>query len=86
MNADAQVDSAGNIALKYYQQTPKRVEVSGTLYIFTIRANIAMAWVAPEHADSILALKGGCCGGNNPNIFRYANSDDVRRWQNGGGA
>ena len=81
----SQTNELGQVAVKYYQQVPKRVEVSGNLYIFGIRAHISMAWVEPEHVQSILNIRGGCCGQKNAGVFRLANEDDVRRWTNGGG-
>lgn len=82
---DKQINDAGQVAVKYYQQIPKQVKVMGTLYIFGIRAQISMAWINPEHVDSVLSIRGGCCGAKKPGVFRLANEADVRRWTNGGG-
>ena len=80
---------AGQVALKYYQpakvlaqQTP-----TGAGYVFTPRANISLSWVEPGDVDNLLQRRAGCkCGGGRKKqAFSYANEDDVRRWQNGGG-
>lgn len=78
-------NEAGQVALKRYRNTPKIVKVGNMQYLFSVRANICMAWVESEHIGSILAMKRVCCGGNRKPDFTYANESDVRRWENGGG-
>jgi len=59
-------------------------EINGNVYVFTTRANIAMAWVAPADVASVLQIRCGCC--NHKGIcFTYANVADTRRWTIGGG-
>lgn len=86
---DEAVTLIETIALKYYQ--PAQVLVQGTPtgkeYVFVPRANIAMAYVDPGDVDNLLGRKAGCnCGGSKKGqAFSYANEDDQRRWNNGGG-
>jgi hypothetical protein len=82
---DRIINDTGQVAVKYYQQIPKRVVVGEVLYIFSIRGQISMAWIAPEHLDRVLSAVGGCCGNKKPGVFRLANESDVRRWTNNGG-
>lgn len=82
------INEAGQVALKYNRQAPQSIKVHGNYYLFSIRANISMAWVAPEDIEAILETKRDCgCGGNGMvKVFFYANESDVRRWTNGGGS
>jgi hypothetical protein len=54
-------------------------------YVFAMRANISMSWVAESDAECCLNTRGGCCGNPRPGIIVFATTDDVRRWTNGGG-
>lgn len=86
--ADAQINAAGEVALKYYQpaQVLAQNTPSGKGYSFAVRASISMSWVDPGDVDNLLGRKAGCnCGGKRRQAFFYANEDDVRRWTNGGG-
>jgi len=78
-------NEAGMVAAKCYQSRPKKVRIDEDIYIFTVRANISMCWVRPEHLDRVLAQKKTCCGGSKKRIFLLANDSDVRRWTQGGG-
>lgn len=86
---NAVTDDGGNVALKHKRLQRVAVQCAGTgeklTHIFTIRANINMAWIPPTDVDCALATKGGCCGQKKPGIIVLANQDDVRRWTNGGG-
>lgn len=87
--ADVQLNDAGEVALKCYpmQQVLVQHTPSGAEYLFSIRANIALAWVDMQDVDNILPrTKKGCCPGSSAYRFMYANEADVRRWQNGGGS
>lgn len=91
LHPDAILNASGEVALKYYPPTQILVQnvPSGTDgYLFTIRADISLAWVKPEDVDNILARKGAkpCCPGNTLKPYRFANEADVRRWQNNGGS
>jgi len=77
------------VALKYYQpmQVLVKATPSGKEYVFVPRANIAMAYIDPDDVNHLLGRKAGCnCGGSRRQpAFSYANEDDQRRWENGGG-
>jgi hypothetical protein len=75
----------GWVALKRFQTINKMVNVGGEEYLFATRANICLAWVRPEHAGQVLAIKRVCCSGSRRPMFTYANEADVRRWSAGGG-
>ena len=87
--SDPILNDSGQVALKYYQ--PAQVLAQGTPtgsgYSFAVRASIAMSWVHPDDVSNLLQRKAGCsCGGSKKKqAFYYANVDDVRRWENGGG-
>lgn len=81
-------NDAGQVALKYYQpaQVLAQNTPTGAGYAFAVRASISMSWVSPDDVGNLLARRAGCnCGGKKRQAFFYANEDDVRRWQNGGG-
>jgi hypothetical protein len=54
-------------------------------YVFTMRGNVSMSWVAEADAQCCLNVRGGCCGNNQPGIIVFAIETDIRRWTNGGG-
>jgi len=82
-------NDAGQIALRYIRQQKAVVncgpQKTQRTYIFSMRANISMAWVEAEDVPCCLAVRGGCCGQTKPGVIRYASETDVRRWTNGGG-
>jgi hypothetical protein len=77
----------GRTAVKYYTTIPHVVTVQKAEYLFTVRANICLAWILNEHVDIVLGLhrRGKCCGGSQQQEYRLANESDVRRWTNNGG-
>lgn len=83
------VNEQGMIAMKYRKLFPMRVRCGGhpnyVTYIFTIHANIPLAWIAPEHLPCMSNVKYGCCGQKKRNGVIFANENDVRQWTNQGG-
>ena len=79
------INETGEVAVSYYQTIPHLVTVAGHEYIFSVRANICLAWIQPEHVDKLLTVKKDCCGGSKKTVYRIENEDNVRRWVNGGG-
>ena len=67
------------IAITYYLPMPKWAGK----YFFTCKYGVCMAWVNAEDAPAILAIKGGCCGGRRPGVFRYASENQVKLWETG---
>lgn len=75
------VNDAGQVAISYYQTIPQNIQVSGKQYSFSVRNNICMAWIEPEHVDTVLAIKRQCCPGSSPkNVYRLEHLAHVRRW------
>jgi len=54
-------------------------------YVFSMRANISMTWVAEADAQCCLNVRGGCCGTSQPGVILFATGDEIRRWTSGGG-
>lgn len=79
--SDAIENESGQVALCYYQTTNPLITLeNGTIgYKFQTRANICLAWVNREHAQSLLDMLGGCCGGKRRIIY-VASQTDVDRW------
>lgn len=80
-----QKNSSGQVAVAKYQTIPNPIKVRDTDYIFTVRANICLSWINPEHVSTVLSITRKCCGGNRKPMFRLANESDVRRHAAGGG-
>lgn len=68
------------VPLSYYQCVQKLIKVRDTQYVFTIRYNISLAYVEPEHVDAILNIRGGCCGNKKSGVFRRATDQEIRIW------
>ena len=82
-------NDAGKVAMKWVlPRMPKPVKIDGTdtVYIFSPKLNIFMAWIDPEHVDKLLAFKEKTCNCNNgtyKNAFMLANRLDVNLWVHG---
>ena len=72
------------VAVRYYQTIPKHINISGETYIFSVRNNISLCWVRPEHVDRMLATKKTCCGGNRKTVFFLADEVHIKRHKFGG--
>lgn len=72
------------VAIMYYQPRPKAITVSGERYYFTLRNNISLCWVNPEHVDKMLSLKKECCGGNRKRMFHRVSETHIHRHEHGG--
>jgi len=75
----------GDVAVCYYQTTPKVIRVNGREYAFVVQANICMSWVQEQDVAVMLKMTKTCCGGNTKKICRLASDADVRRWTARGG-
>ena len=79
----------GLIAMRYMRQQQLLVACGPAKdkrqYVFSMRANISLAWVAESDVPCCLALVGGCCGQKKPGIIIYASEADIRQWTRGGG-
>lgn len=65
----------------YYQPIQKLVRVQDERYVFVVRRNISLAYIDPEHVQSILDMRGGCCGQSRTGIFREATEQEIRLWK-----
>lgn len=76
------------VALRYSRQATALVTCPGegaTEYVFTVKANIAMAYVEESDVECLLNVREGCCGGGKKNVISYIDETHHRRWTNGGG-
>lgn len=78
-------DENGNIAVAYYQTIPQVVKVRGSTYLFTVKANICLAFVAPEHVEAVLGITKECCNGTHHATFHLPSLINAKRWVNNGG-
>ena len=53
-------------------------------YAFSVRHNICLAYIQPEHVDTVLNTKKTCCGGSKKKTYRRATETDIRRFEVGG--
>jgi hypothetical protein len=76
----------GWVAIKYYQTIPHICRLGdGTEYAFAVQARICLAWIRPQHVNTVLHIVKVCCGGNKKTVYRLANESDVRQWTQRGG-
>lgn len=73
-------NDAGQIAIRYYQNTGKLVRVGSAEYLFRTLNNVCLAWVNPEHVNGVFAIRRNCCGNNKADMFFYASEMQVRLW------
>lgn len=85
--AGAITNDAGQVAMRYMQQTPAFITCNGHEYVFTVRAHIALAWIDPQDVTCMLNVRKGCggCGGKKKNVIFLTDETHVRRWTVGGG-
>lgn len=76
-------NEAGQVALAYFQPSPKMVTVGKTSYVFTPQFAVSLAWVDEKDVAALLAMKKECCGGSENPMFRYATDGQVRTWTTG---
>lgn len=76
-------NEANQVALAYYQASPKMVMVGKKGIVFSAQHAVSMAWVDEEDVATLLAMKKMCCGGSQNPMFRYATEGQVRVWTTG---
>lgn len=75
------INSAGEVAIRYYMTIPHHIQVNGRDYVFVVNANICLAWVNPLDVDKLLAATKVCCGGQvNSGIYKLCDETHARRW------
>ena len=75
----------GKVAIRKIPASQKYISVNGSEYVFTMSANISMAWIDYADVPAVLAIRKTCCGGSRRPMFYYADENHLRRWENGGG-
>ncbi len=73
----------GDVAVTYFQEINKQVRVGdGTRYAWSVKRNVSLAWVNPEHVDHILSKTRNCCGGGGrkKGVFRLSSQQEVNLW------
>lgn len=83
---NAILDPGGTYVYMKYKAGNHRVEFKcGEMtYLNTLKNNINMILVQPEHVPCAMGMRGGCCGNKKPGVIIFANPSDVRRWTQGG--
>jgi len=71
----------GYVAIRHYQTIPHSIKVNGRGYLFSVHANICIAWVHPDDVDRVLSITKVCCGGNKRTIYHLADETHVNRWK-----
>ena len=75
----------GDVAVCYYQTTPKVIRVNDYEYAFVVKANVCLSWIHEQDVVAMLKITKTCCGGNAKKVCRLASEADARRWTVGGG-
>ena len=65
-------------AMYYYSPIPKMVGK----YYFDVKHGVSLSWVSPEDVASLLAVRGGCCGGQRQVVF-LANDAQIQMYNTG---
>jgi len=85
---EAIVNEAGQVAMRYGRQAPTHIKCGDRSYIFSVQANISLAWVEPEDIPCMLAKRdtSGCCGSSRRGpVISFCDETHLRRWTNRGG-
>lgn len=74
----------GYVALQHYNTNPKSVSTNdGTIYTFTPKHNVSLAWVRPEHVDEMLQKQQKICCGKFARLCLVAGELNVKIWLTG---
>lgn len=52
-----------NVAVRYYQPTPKYIQIGAKEYVCTVQHGVSLVFVPETEVSSLLGHLGGCCGG-----------------------
>lgn len=72
----------GKVVLRYYQPTPKYIQIGNKEYVCDVRHGVSILLVEENEAQSLLDFLGGCCGGQRK-VFSLANQESVNVWKTG---
>lgn len=79
------INDKNEVAISYYAEIQHLIRVSKTDYVFVPSRHVCMAWIKPEHVDSVLQIVKKCCGGNNSSpAYRLTSISNVRIWTGDG--
>lgn len=70
------------VALLYYAPIPKMVRVNEKEYVTDVRNRVSMLWADEEDVQSLLDLRGGCCG-KKQQMFTLASEIAFKVWKDG---
>lgn len=73
-------NDAGEVAIRHYQPIQKLITVGNTSYVFIPKFNISIAWIKPEHVDTVLRMRKSCCGNRKHKMFTITDQTHVDRW------
>lgn len=75
----------GLVALAHYNSNGAVVQMDAdkTIYTFTPKYGISLAWVRPEHLDGLLKVQAKVCCGRHGNKFLLASIGQVSVWETG---
>jgi len=77
----------GQVALVYYQPTPRVVTIPAkpkpVNYAFTVKHAVSLAWVDEKDVAKILAIMNYCCGGQSKTAFHYASESALKVHETG---
>jgi|WetSurMetagenome_2_1015567.scaffolds.fasta_scaffold00049_74 hypothetical protein len=76
-------NDSGQVAIAYYQPSPKMITIGNKGIVFVAQHAVSMAWVDEADVPQVLAITKSCCGGNIHPAFRYATEGQVRVWTTG---
>jgi hypothetical protein len=73
----------GKVVIRYEQPMPKAVQLSkDNVIVFDCQHGVSLAFVNENIVPQLLAVKGGCCGGQHQ-IITLASEVAYSHWQNG---
>lgn len=72
----------GKVALQYYAPIPKMIKVGESEYVTDVRHRVSMLWADETDVQSLLDLRGGCCG-RKQQMFTLASELAVKVWNTG---
>ena len=70
------------VVLKYFQPTPKYIKIGDKEYVCDVRHSVSLLLVEESEAPALLAVKGGCCGGQRL-VFSLCSPLAYQVWETG---
>lgn len=73
----------GYIAVQHRNSNPTAIKVNGTVYQFSPRLNVSMAWIAPADLPQVMNEIARICCGQSGKKFHLASIINVNLWEKG---